>query len=87
MTRCTTDSLSKLLEAETIEPISNFMDYCEGNCEHWGYCQSYSLLEQRIRLLDGQAGYCKCCGEVCNFEDMNEAGYCDRCQRAIESRC
>ena len=84
---CTRQSLDKLINSDTIEPIGNFMDYCESNCQHWGYCQSYAQLEQRIRVLDGQAGECKCCGEIYNYEDMNEAGYCERCQRAERSRC
>ena len=86
MKRCDKD-LSKLFETKDIQELGNFMSYCEDHCLHQGYCQSYADLEQRYRLLDGQAGGCKCCGEIYNLEDMNEDGYCDRCQRAIGSRC
>ena len=74
------------LSTTDIQELGNCMSFCESYCLDQSSCNTYSLLEQRYRLLDGQAGECKCCGEIYNFEDMKN-GYCDRCQRAVESRC
>ena len=76
-----------LINTNDIQELGNCMSYCEDHCLNQSFCNTYSLLEQRYRLLDGQAGECKCCGEIYNYEDMNEAGYCERCQRAEKSRC
>ena len=86
MTTCDRD-LSPLYETNDLQLLGNFMSYCEDNCLNQGVCQSYSQLHQRWMILNGEAGECKCCGEIYNYEDMNEAGYCDRCQRAEKSRC
>ena len=84
---CQKQELTQIKTTQDIQTLADFMSHCENYCLDQSRCQSYADLEQRYRLLDGQAGECKCCGEVYNFEDMNEDGYCDRCQRAIESRC
>ena len=79
--------IQKVIDSQNIDLINSYMDGCEATCPNWSSCQEYSFMEQNIRLLDGQAGGCRLCGEITNYEDMNEDGYCDRCQRAIESRC
>lgn len=84
---CQKQELAQIKTTQDIQTLANFMSYCEDQCLNQYWCKTYSELEQRYRLLDGQAGECKCCGEIYNFEDMNENGYCDRCQRARESRC
>ena len=81
------NDLEKLMITNDIQELGNSMSYCEDQCLNQYWCKTYSEFEQRYRLLDGQAGECKCCKEIYNYEDMNKEGYCDRCQRAIESRC
>lgn len=76
-----------LINTNDIQELGNCMSYCEDHCLNQSFCNTYSLLEQRYRLLDGQAGECKCCQEITDISDLNERGYCDRCQRAMESRC
>lgn len=87
MTTCTRNNLDKLFSSQEIEPISNFLNYCEAECQHWSYCRSYSLLDQKLSVLNGQATECKCCGEIYDHSEMDENGYCERCQRAERSRC
>ena len=86
MKRCDKD-LNKLFETKDIQDLGNFMSYCEDYCLNQSYCQSYADLEQRWKLLRGEAKLCECCQEITDISDLNEHGYCDRCQRAIESRC
>ena len=79
-------NINKVIDLKNIDLLNSYLDGCEATCPNWSSCQEYSLMEQNIRLLDGQATLCKLCQEIVNFEDL-EDGYCDRCMRAIESRC
>ena len=83
-------SINKVIDLKNIDLLNSYLDGCEATCPHWSWCEDYSRMEQNIRLLDGQAGECACCGEVYNYEDMTKrktGWYCDRCIRAEESRC
>lgn len=79
-------SINKIIDFKNIDLLNSYLDGCEATCPNWNSCQEYSLMEQNIRLLDGQATLCKLCQEIVNFEDL-ENGYCDKCMRAIGSRC
>lgn len=87
---CIIPFYNNVLESKDYEKISNFMDDCESVCPKYGSCDYFTMLDERLRVIDGQAGKCIVCGEIYNFEDMEEGKqgwYCNRCLRAIESRC
>ena len=84
---CPKQELAQIKTTQDIRTLADFMSYCENECLDQSRCQSYADLEQRWKLLKGEAKLCKCCEEVTDISDLNERGYCDRCQRAEESRC
>ena len=84
---CPKEELNKIQATQDTQALANFMSYCENECLDQSRCQYYYDLEQRWKLLRGEAKLCKCCEEVTDISEINEHGYCDRCQRAVESRC
>lgn len=87
---CIIEFYNNVLNSNNWDKISNFMDGCESLCIKYGSCDYFTALDEKLRVLDGQATKCACCGEVYNYEDMTKrktGWYCDRCIRAEESRC
>ena len=84
---CPKEELNKIQTTQDTQALADFMSYCENECLDQSRCQSYADLEQRWKLLTGEAKLCECCQEITDISEINERGYCDRCQRAEESRC
>ena len=49
---CIKDNYNKILENVTIEEINKFMNSCEENCQHYGSCDYYSYLDDKLVELD-----------------------------------
>ena len=79
--------VQKVIDFQNVDLLNAYTDGCEATCPNWNSCQEYDFMKQNVKLLFGQAVGCKLCGEITDCIDVNEEGYCDRCQRAIESRC
>lgn len=86
---CIKDNFNEILQSGDEGLINLFMNECESNCVKYGSCDYHTMLDEQLRMIHGEAGRCSFCNEIYNFEDMTEGNtgwYCDRCQRAIESR-
>ena len=75
---CQRQELAQIETTQDIQALADFMSHCENECLDQSRCQSYADLEQRWKLLRGEAKLCKCCEEVTDISDLNKRGYCDR---------
>lgn len=85
---CIKVEYNKILESNDWNDINNFMDKCY-DCVKYGNCDYYGYLDDKLVQLETHVP-CAWCGELGLEADMKQtdSGFlCDRCQRAIESRC
>jgi hypothetical protein len=85
---CIKANYNSVLESNDWNKINNFMDDCY-NCVKYGSCDYLGYLDEKLIELETKVP-CVICGELDEEADMKctDSGFiCDRCQRAIESRC
>ena len=51
---CVLSNFNTIWQSNDWESINKFMDNCELSCHKYGSCDYYSMLDDRLKELDGE---------------------------------